>query len=146
MSRMERLRLVAKPVRCTNTPIRKRRDNTVRALDEQIKLAELMQQGESYTPTAQRWELDPVSGERRRIDWPKRVYAWFWQVDGSEWFVTLRYGNRCIELARGRKAVQVESLDEVVEALKTLREAAREGEFDAGLESASRAIHARFKQ
>ena len=105
-----------------------------------------MQQGESYTPTAQRWELDPVSGERRRIDWPKRVYAWFWQVDGSEWFVTLRYGNRCIELARGRKAVQVESLEEVVEALKTLREAAREGEFDAGLESASRAIHARFKQ
>jgi hypothetical protein len=40
--------------------------------------------------------------------------------------------------------VQVESLAEVMETLRTLREAAREGEFDAGLESASRAIHARF--
>ena len=57
----------------------------------------------------------------------------------------LCYGNRCIELARGRRAVQVESLDEVVTTLKTLRAAASEGEFDAGLESASRAIHARFR-
>jgi hypothetical protein len=66
-------------------------------------------------------------------------------VDGTEWFVTLRYGNRCIELARGRRAVQVDCLVEVVATLKTLRAAADEGEFDAGLESASRAIHARFR-
>ena len=117
----------------------------MRALDEQIRLAERMQAGERYTPTVQRWEIDPTTGERRRIEWPRRLYAWFWQVDGTEWFVTLRYGNRCIELARGRRAVQVESLEEVVATLKTLRAAAGEGEFDAGLESASRAIHARFR-
>ena len=98
----------------------------VRALDEQIRLAEMMASGERYTATAQRWEINPATGERRRVEWPRRVHAWFWQVDGAEWFVTLRYGNRCIELARGRRA-------------------AREGEFDAGLESASRTIHARFK-
>ncbi len=115
------------------------------ALDEQIRLAERMQAGESYTPTVPRWEIDPATGERRRIEWPRRLYAWFWQVDGSEWFVTLRYGNRCIELARGRRAVQVDCLGEVVATLKTLRDAAGEGEFDAGLESASRAIHARFR-
>ena len=115
------------------------------ALDEQIRLAERMQAGESYTPTVPRWEIDPATGERRRIEWPRRLYAWFWQVDGTEWFVTLRYGNRCIELARGRRAVQVDCLAEVVATLKTLRAAAGEGEFDAGLESASRAIHARFR-
>ena len=117
----------------------------MRALDEQIRLAERMQAGERYTPTVPRWEIDPATGERRRIEWPRRLYAWFWQVDGTEWFVTLRYGNRCIELARGRRAVQVDCLAEVVATLKTLREAAGEGEFDAGLESASRAIHARFR-
>ena len=115
------------------------------ALDEQIRLAERMQAGERYTPTVPRWEIDPATGERRRIEWPRRLYAWFWQVDGTEWFVTLRYGNRCIELARGRRAVQVDCLAEVVTTLKTLRDAASEGEFDAGLESASRAIHARFR-
>ena len=115
------------------------------ALDEQIRLAERMQAGESYTPTVPRWEIDPATGERRRIEWPRRLYAWFWQVDGTEWFVTLRYGNRCIELARGRRAVQEDCLAEVVATLKTLRAAAGEGEFDAGLESASRAIHARFR-
>ena len=115
------------------------------ALDEQIRLAERMQEGERYTPTVPRWEIDPATGERRRIDWPRRLYAWFWQVDGTEWFVTLRYGNRCIELARGRRAVQVDCLVEVVATLKTLRAAASEGEFDAGLESASRMIHARFR-
>ena len=47
--------------------------------------------------------------------------------------------------ARGRRAVQVDCLAEVVATLKTLRTAAGEGEFDAGLESASRAIHARFR-
>jgi hypothetical protein len=145
MSRLDGLRLVAKPARCSNTPIHKRRANVMRALDEQIRLAERLQAGERYTPTVPRWEIDPATGERWRIEWPRRVYAWFWQVDGAEWFVTLRYGNRCIDLARGRRAVQVESLAEVIETLRTLREAAREGEFDAGLESASRTIHARFK-
>ena len=52
---------------------------------------------------------------------------------------------RCIDLARGRRAVQVESLEEVVHTLQTLREAACEGEFDAELESASRTNHARLK-
>ena len=46
--------------------------------------------------------------------------------------MTLRYGNRCIDLARGRRAVQVESLAEVIETLQTLREAAREGAFADG--------------
>ena len=146
MSRLDHLRLVARPVRTANTPIRRRRDNVVRALDEQIRLAERMQAGERYTPTVPRWEIDPATGERRRIEWPRRLYAWFWQVDGTEWFVTLRYGNRCIELARGRRAVQVDCLVGVVATLKTLRAAADEGEFDAGLESASRAIHARFRR
>ncbi len=59
--------------------------------------------------------------------------------------MTLRYGNRCIDLARGRRAVQVDCLVEVVATLKTLRAATEDGEFDAGLESASRAIHARFR-
>jgi hypothetical protein len=114
-------------------------------LEWQIRLAERMQAGERYTPTVPRWEIDPATGERRRTEWPRRLYAWFWQVDGTEWFVTLRYGNRCIELARGRRAVQVDCLVEVVATLKTLREATEAGEFDAGLESASRAIHARFR-
>ena len=137
--------MVAKPARCSNTPIHKRRANVMRALDEQIRLAERMQSGERYTPTVPRWEIDPATGERRRTAWPRRLYAWFWQVDGTEWFVTLRYGNRCIELARGRRVVQVESIEEVVATLKTLRAAARVGEFDAEMESASRAIHARFR-
>ena len=54
----------------------------MRALDEQIRLAERMQAGERYTPTVPRWEVDPATGERRRIEWPRRLYAWFWQVDG----------------------------------------------------------------
>ena len=83
MSRLEGLRLVAKPARCSNTPIHKRRANVMRALDEQIRLAERMQAGERYTPTVPRWEIDPATGERRRIEWPRRLYAWFWQVDGD---------------------------------------------------------------
>ena len=77
MSRLEGLRLVAKPARCSNTPIHKRRANVMRALDEQIRLAERMQAGERYTPTVPRWEIDPATGERRRIEWPRRLYARF---------------------------------------------------------------------
>ena len=145
MSRLEGLRLVAKPARCSNTPIHKRRANVMRALDEQIRLAEMMARGERYTPTAPRWEIDPATGERRRIEWPRRLYAWFWQVDGTDWFVPLRYGDRCIELAPGRRAVQVDCLAAVVATLRTLREPSSAGEFDTGLESASCAMHARFR-
>ena len=49
----------------------------MRALDEQIRLAERVQAGERYTPTVPRWEIDPATCERRRIEWPRRLYARF---------------------------------------------------------------------
>lgn len=141
---LDALRLVAKPPRCTRTPIMRRRATLQRALDEQIRLAECMGRGEVYASTQERWSLDPVTGDRQRTAWPRRVYAWFWQVDGSNWYVTLRYGNRCLDLTRGRKAVEVYSLGEVVATLRVLAQATAEGEFDTALETASRTIHARF--
>jgi len=77
MSRLDGRHLVAKPARCSNTAIHKRRANVMRALDEQIRLAERMQAGERYTPTVPRWEIDPATCERRRIEWPRRLYARF---------------------------------------------------------------------
>ena len=138
MSRLDHLRLVTRPVRTANTPIRRRRDNVVRALDEQIRLAEMMAGGERYTATVQRWEIDPATGERRRIEWPRRVYAWFWQVDGAEWFVTLRRPH-ALATATVRLGIYILEREHCAEALVTpVFETALAGEY---LRVAERAEH-----
>ena len=67
---------------------------------------------------------------------PKRVKAWYWAVDGGKVCVAVRYGNRVMELGKGKTAVEVGPA-EVVMTLARLRDAVAAGELDAQAEAAS---------
>jgi len=50
-----------------------------------------------------------------------------------------------IELAKGKPAVQTETLDQIIEVLKSLKQATSNGELDLHLSQASELIRKKFK-
>ena len=109
----------------TNNPILQRRIKLVACISEQIQLAE--------NPNYQQISLRTVavdSGELREVEVGKRVLRW-WCVgaDGTVQ-LTVRYGSRILELAKGMDAVELVSKDELVGVLEHFKAAAERGEMD----------------
>ena len=135
MSVLAGLKLVAaKPQRVTD-PTQLRRTKLLGALAEQIELARAQQAGTSYAPTRAKRVKDDT-GNVAVVQVPKRVKAWTWAVEGGRVCVAVRYGNRVMELAKGKTAVEV-AAGEVVATLARLRDAVAAGELDAQAEAAS---------
>jgi hypothetical protein len=140
------LKLVAAKKPGQMSPVAFRRAKLAKRLAEQISLAKAMSDGSTYAPTKQRKVTDAESGETKIVDVPKRIKAWWWSGEGGKFCVSLRYGAKVIELAKGKSAVEVGSSTELIAALETLKLAVTGGELDAQLEAASGAVKAGFKK
>lgn len=71
--------------------------------------------------------------------------AWFWTVDGGKVCVVLRYGNKVVELARGRTAVETNAI-ELEGVLITLKKVVDGGELDMQIEAVSAGVRRGFKR
>ena len=109
----------------TNNPILQRRIKLAAGISEQIQLAE----NPNYKQISVRTVADE-NGELREVEVSKRVLRW-WRVgaDGSV-ELTVRYGSRILELAKGMNAVELSSTDELVPVLAQFKAAAELGEMD----------------
>ena len=109
----------------TNNPILQRRIKLAAGIIEQIQLA----QNPNYKSHSVRTVADD-SGELREVEVSKRVLRW-WRVgaDGTV-ELTVRYGSRILELAKGIDAVELASTDELVPVLEQFKAAAELGEMD----------------
>ena len=108
-----------------NNPILQRRIKLAAGITEQIQLAE----NPNYKSHSVRTVADD-SGELRKVEVSKRVLRW-WRVgaDGTVQ-LTVRYGSRVLELAKGMDAVELASTDELVGVLEQFKAAAERGEMD----------------
>ena len=97
-------------------------------------------------PTRIKTATNRVTGERQSFESPKMIREW-WYINGAGKInLILKYGSKPIALdSKGTKnAIEVNSGDELIAALKTIKLAIDAGELDAQIESASTAIRARF--
>ena len=109
----------------TADPVTKRRNKLLEKIDEQILLAT----DNTYTPT-KRVSTTDDDGNTRVVEKPKRVKRWWSvQTDGSV-LLTVRYGARAIEFEKGKDAIQVQSVKELADMLRTVRHAVADGELD----------------
>ena len=69
---------------------------------------------------------------------------WWWKAPTGKINLAVRYGSKPIELAKGKNAIEVGSMDELVAALGAVKEAVHAGELDAQIEQASGALRAGF--
>ena len=106
-------------------PVVHRRNKLVAKLSEQIKLAS----DTDYRPLKLTWHKD-AEGREHRVEVPKRVRRWWTEHRDGTVQLTVRYGSKPLELAKGKNAIVVNSKAELPTVLAHLRAAAEKGEFD----------------
>jgi hypothetical protein len=146
MSALSNLKLVAAKKAAQLSPVVARRQKVARRLAEQIMLATAKQDGKTYAPTKPRTVKDAETGESKSIAVPKRIKEWWFVTTDNKLCVSLRYGAKIVEIAKGKTAVELASADQLVPTLETLKTAVEEGSLDAQLEAVSAKVKAGFKK
>ncbi len=126
------------------SPVQLRRNKLARRLWEQIELARAQQAGTTFTPVKLRSVIDRDTGVRRQVETHKRVKPWWFTADNGKLAVSVRYGTRVLELAKGKCAVEVAAEKELLPVLEALKTAVLDGELDAAIETASNKLRSAF--
>jgi hypothetical protein len=146
MSALAKLKLVASKRTTTANPVQQRRNKLAGKIAEQIQLATARAEGRVYAPTKLRSVVDAETGERRTVEAVKRVKEWFWTNEAGKVNVSIRYGSKTLELAKGKNAIELANEQELLDTLMTVKDAVLAGELDAQIEASSKALRQGFKQ
>ena len=112
-----------------NNSFLKRRRKLIAKIDEQILLAT----DSSYKPKKIKWVRNE-DGTERKLEIPKRARRWWCEQQGGTILLTIRYGNKVIELEQGKNAIELSSKAELEPTLQSIKQAVDNGEFDTLLE------------
>ena len=118
-------------------PVALKRTKFISRVSEQLEVANHLMKGEQIPFTSFH---DPVTLKR-----PRNVSPWWWIDKDGKYLMAIKYGSKVIELAKGKSAVQAETLDQIIEVLKSLKLATSNGELDLHLTQASELIRKKFK-
>ena len=144
MSALANLKLVniKRPVHLS--PVVQRRNKVAARIHEQIELAKSRLEGTSFNPTRLRTVKDSETGMNKTVSVPKRVKEWWFTSDSGKLCLSLRYGAKVIEIAKGKTAVELTGEKELVKTLEILKQAVEGGELDAQIEVVAGAVKAGF--
>ena len=146
MSILHTLKLVSANQAPRLNGVQRQRNKLAAKLDEQIALSSAKLSGTTYAPTQLKAVKNPATGQKVMVEAYKRIRPWFWISSTGGYCFNVKYGSRCIELSKGKNAVEVADLNTLVEALTTVKSAVLAGELDAEIEKASGALRSGFKQ
>jgi len=128
------------------SPVRQRRNKLVRRIDEQIELASALIQGKHFAAVRIRNIRDKETGILRAVEGSKRVKAWWFKQESGKLALTVRYGSKTLELAKGKFAVEIASEKELVTTLEVVKSAVEAGELDTAIESAAGTLRDGFSK
>lgn len=146
MSTLSSLKLVAAQKPTALPAVQQRRNKLVKRVWEQIELAKAHRAGTTFAPTKFRSYRDAESGVRRQIEVPKRLKPWWFTAENGKLAVSVRFGPKTLELAKGKWAVEVASADEVITALEAVKAAVLAGELDTAIEAAAKKLRDGFNR
>ena len=117
-----------------------RRNNVAKRIYEQIELAKSKLEGKAFSPTRLRTVKDAETGLNKTVSVPKRVKEWWFTSDSGKLCVSLRYGAKVVEIAKGKPAVELGGEKELVATLELLKQAVESGELDTQIEAVADAV------
>ena len=128
-------------------PIQFRRNKLNQKLMIQIEMAKAYSRGEQFTQKREKKVTDTDSGQTSFVEIQKRVKQW-WFVNNEtkKVAVQLFYGNKVVDFAKGKNAVEVANGDELIDVLLKLQEAVLERALDSQIEVAADSVKARFRR
>ena len=146
MSALNNLKFVSakRPNQIPEIQVRRRKLSN--ALWSQIQLATALQKNENYTEKRFRTVRDKHTGESKQVELNKRVRQMWFVAENGKVCIQIKYGSRVLDFGRGKNAIEVNSADELISALTTLKGAVENGEMDAQLNAAADAVKERFKK
>ena len=107
------------------SPIARRREKLAFKLEEQLKLAI----DSTYQPTKIVWNTDS-DGNQHKLEQPKRIKRWWIEHTDGSVQLTVRYGSKPLEFAKGKNAIALKRREDVEPTLRKLKLAVLAGEFD----------------
>jgi hypothetical protein len=134
-------------VKPTNVPaIQVRRNKLARRLWEQMELAKAQLAGEQFSVTKFRSVTSADTGLRTQVEVQKRIKQWWFTTENGKLALSVRYGARLLELAKGKFSVEIASDKELVPTLELIKAAVLNGELDAAIDAASTKLRAGFSK
>jgi hypothetical protein len=121
-----------------------RRNKLVKRLWEQVELAKAQEAGTHFSPTKFRTVMENDTGLRKQVEVSKRIKQWWFTADNGKLALSIRYGARLLELAKGKYAVELASEKELVPTLEIIKAAVLAGELDAAIDVASNKLRDGF--
>ncbi len=144
MSTLAKLKLVSSKRNRTVSPTVHRRNKLSSKIYEQIEVVKALKEGRIFAPTKLKTVRNAETGERKTIETAKRVKEWFWTAEGGKINLSIRYGSKVIELAKGKNAIEVANTDELLTTLQLIKDAVLAGELDEAITNASDKLRSGF--
>ncbi len=126
------------------SPTALRRNRLTAHIDSQIAYAKAASAGEIYAEKRVKLVTDSVTGERKQVESVKRVKPWWFTAANGKTALVLRYGAKQIEITKGKNAIEVDGMDELIATLEIIKNAVRVGELDTQIEQVSGSLRAGF--
>ena len=145
MTFIAKLKLVASKRERNLSPILVRRNKLAAKIEEQLQLATAQKEGRLYAPKRIKTVTNEL-GERVALETTKRVKEWFWTTPANKINLSVRYGSKTLELAKGKNAIELSSGEELLSTLSMLKEAVIAGELDDAITNASDNLRAGFSK
>lgn len=136
----------AKRVVATLDPIQFRRTKLLRKLEEQLKSARAEMNGETYNTKRTQIIKDKSTGEIQTVEKTTRFRPWWYTSQNGKICISLRYGSRVVDLAKGKNAIELTDKNELIPVMEKLKQAVEAGELDQQIGLAGDAVKARFKK
>ena len=145
MTTLSSLKLTASQKPTQISSLQMRRNKLAKRLWEQMELAKAQQAGTQYIATKFRTITDNETGLRKQVEINKRVKAWWFVSDAGKLSLSVRYGTKVLELAKGKHAVEVGAEKDLVGVLDVIKAAVLAGELDTAIENAANKLRDGFR-
>lgn len=144
MSALINLKLVTTKRPSGLPPIVQRRNRLIAKIWEQTQLAKAQQEGTTFAPVVFRSVKNIETGELSNVEKSKRVKPWWWTAENGRLCLNVKYGSKVLELAKGKTAIDVGTLTDLVPTLDTLKAAVAAGELDSQIDAMSATLRSGF--
>ena len=123
-----------------------RRQKMAKKIDEQVKLAIALRDGQTCVIKRLRNVTDKATGLVSQMEVSKRINQWWW-TEGNRILLQLKYGTRVLLLnGKDKNTIEIGSGDELIKVLELVKTSVNNGELDAAIEVASVKVRERFKK
>lgn len=133
MSVLSKLSLSEKSPLDGVSPVDRKRRRLLEQLDQQLVAANLVLGNKPAMRETKRWAKVEGSSEKQLVTKLAPIRTWWWVTGTGQVMFSLRQGNRVMEIAPGKQAIEVGKLANLPDVLSTVREAIESGELDEQL-------------